>query len=722
MASIAFERMNQKLENFLRYPGIDQKGLMQRKNNFIATSAIICQVICLTVFVMIVAPKLVILITYGPALLALMFTNIFIDKFARRNMSKYMFINQFILILLTFVNILLLGGIPTSGGLIMVGIAASLMAISGEEIRAAYWLYGTYIITLVLAGILQPWLSVPPAMTTSLNITLYVANTLCLSLFSFIFMINLIKQNIRYEQRETSRLKELDEVKTRLFTNITHEFRTPLTIILGMANLIREKPDEWIREGTDKIRNNGNNLLNLVNQMLDLSKLESGAMPVHIVQEDIISTLRHYTAAFISMATAKHIDLKFVSGTDRFVMDMDHEKLLHIVSNLLSNALKYTPEGGKVELSAGFTGEGKKEFVIRVQDNGSGIEASHLPYIFDRFYRAEENGTQAGHGLGLTLTREFVKLLNGNITVESEPGKGSIFSVTFPVSNQAPFPKIGGQDGKTDFVFDQPPMIENETVLMESSSIQDDRPILLVIEDNPDLVQYLTALLSGEYRINIAWNGKDGLHKALDLIPDIILSDVMMPVMDGITLLDKVKNDMRTSHIPVVMLTAKADIDSKIEGLERGADDYLAKPFNEEELRIRIKKLIELRRKLQLRYASMSMPPSTEDKAIHIEDAFMQKVRQVMEANLDDDQFGIIQLCRSVGMSRAQLYRKFKSLTDKTVNDYLRTFRLHKAKELLLTTDRNVSEVAFDVGFKNLSHFSKVFTEEFGKNPRDMGR
>jgi len=535
-------------------------------------------------------------------------------------------------------------------------------------------------------------------------------------------MITLIKQNIRYEQRETGRLKELDEVKTRLFTNITHEFRTPLTIILGMANLIRDRPDEWIVEGTDKIRDNGQNLLSLVNQMLDLSKLESGSMPLHIMQEDVISTLRYFTATFISIASAKNIELKFLPGTDRYVMDMDHEKLFHIVSNLLSNALKYTPEGGKVELSAGFAGEGKKEFVIRVQDNGSGIETSHLPHIFNRFYRAEGNGTQVGHGLGLALTRELVKLLNGNITVKSEPGIGSVFSVIFPVSNLALFPEIGGQDGKTDFVFDQSPMIENETVLMESPSIQDDRPILLVVEDNSDLVQYLTALLSGEYRINIAGNGKDGLHKALDLIPDIILSDVMMPVMDGITLLDKVKNDIRTSHIPVVMLTAKADIASKLEGLERGADDYLSKPFNEEELRIRINKLIELRRKLRLRYASMSAPPSTDDKAIHIEDAFMQKVRQVMEANLDDDQFGIIQLCKSVGMSRAQLYRKFKSLTDKTVNDYLRTFRLHKAKELLLTTDRNVSEVAFDVGFKNLSHFSKVFTEEFGKNPRDISR
>lgn len=716
------QRMNQKLENFLLYPGIDQKSLVKRKNNFIATSVIICQVIGLTVFVLIEAPKNILLLTYGPCLLAILFTNLFIDKFARQNMNRYSFINQILLILLTFVNILLLGGIPTSGGLIMVGIAASMMAISMEEIRSAFWLYATYVITLVLAGILQPWLSVPPAMTPSLNVTLYVVNTLCLSLFSFIFMINLIKQNISYEQRETSRLKELDEVKTRLFTNITHEFRTPLTIILGMANLIRERPDEWIREGTEKIRNNGRNLLHLVNQMLDLSQLESGAVPVHIVQEDIISILRYLAGTYSSMASARNIELKFLPETDRFVMDMDHEKLFHIISNLLSNALKYIPEGGTVELSAGVAGQGMEEFVIRVQDNGPGIEASHLPFIFDRFYRVEENGTQVGHGLGLALTREMVKLMNGNIMVESEPGIGSVFSVIFPVSNHGPLLEEGDQEGKTGTTKGKYTVTENETVLTDSDSQQDDRPILLVVEDNADLVQYLTALLSGEYRIEIARDGKDGLQKAFDLIPDIILSDVMMPVMNGITLLDKVKNDMRTSHIPVVMLTAKADIASRIEGLERGADDYLAKPFNEEELRIRIKKLIELRRKLQLRYASMGMPPSTDDKTINIEDVFIQKVRQIMEANLDDDQFGIIQLCRSLGMSRAQLYRKFKSLTDTTVNDYLRKFRLHKARELLLTTDHNVTEVAYDVGFKNLSHFSKVFTEEFGKNPRDINQ
>jgi DNA-binding response OmpR family regulator len=293
--------------------------------------------------------------------------------------------------------------------------------------------------------------------------------------------------------------------------------------------------------------------------------------------------------------------------------------------------------------------------------------------------------------LGLALTKELVKLMEGVISVDSSPGEGTTFTVQLPVSNHAPLnEKTGFSDVREKIDASVPAFEKVREKQNERGPDESERPILLVVEDSPDLVEYLSAILKKEYHLEIAANGHEGLKKAFEFIPDIILSDVMMPEMDGIAMLEKLKTDQRTSHIPVVMLTAKVDVASRLIGLERGADDYLAKPFNEDELHVMLKKLVELRKILRQRYASMDSLPKTEDKAIKAEDVFMLKVRSIMESHLDNDQFGIHELCKEIGMSRAQLYRKFKSMTDKTVNEYLMKFRLFKAKELLLHTELNV--------------------------------
>ena len=342
--------------------------------------------------------------------------------------------------------------------------------------------------------------------------------------------------------------------------------------------------------------------------------------------------------------------------------------------------------------------------------------------LFDRFFRVgesvEESGT--GTGLGLAVSQELVRLMKGKILVNSIPGEVTTFTVIMPVTNEAMIsegPEFGGPgeisplvpDGRTDINTDR-------------STEESDEPLLLIVEDNTDLVQYLTAILQKEYRVESASNGREGLEKVLDRMPDIVLSDVMMPEMDGITMLQKIKEDQRSSHIPVVMLTAKADIASRLEGLERGADAYLAKPFNAEELLVQLRNLIRTRRLLFERYSAMDSLPQTDDRALQMEDDFILRVREIMELHLDDENFGIIRLCEEIGMSRAQLYRKFKVLTDKTVNDYLRDYRLHRAKCLLESTRINVSEAAYRVGFKNLSHFSRVFTETYGINPSGVGK
>ncbi len=574
-------------------------------------------------------------------------------------------------------------------------------------------------VTVILAGVLHPYLTVPPEMTPAVNISLFVINLLWISGFAMVFILNFIAQRVKLEQFEANRLKDLDEAKTKLYTNMTHEFRTPLTIILGMANLIREKPERWVDEGVRKIENNSNILLHLINQMLDLSKLEKGVMHPIMIQGDIVSYIRYLVELFTSVAECKRISVRYIPDRNQFLMDYDEDKIMEIISNLVSNAIKYTQTGGKVEIRTELTDDADREFKISVMDNGPGIPADKLPFIFDRFYRvANPSGPDiGGSGLGLALTQELVKLLDGSIVAESIAGKGTVFIVILPVTNKAPV----GDDLKPEIKSISTFFAGHEQVIPDPGLPeikQKNKPLLLIVEDSPDVTLYLYHILGSDYNVLTALNGEAGLNKAIEFVPDIILSDIMMPRMDGIELLDRVKNDVRTSHIPVVILTAKADVISRIEGLKKGADAYIAKPFNKEELQLQLRKLVELRKKLQERYA-INHFFDRADGEYELEDSFMQKINSIIEERLNDEKFNIRMLCSDLAMSRTQVYRKFKSLTNKTISEYLRSLRLHKAREILMSSKFNVTEAAYMTGFKNLSHFSKVFTNEFGMKPSD---
>ncbi len=536
-----------------------------------------------------------------------------------------------------------------------------------------------------------------------------------------------MKAQLDMEHREAERLKELDSVKTRLYTNITHEFRTPLTVILGMVKQIKDNPKNWYSEGLQMIERNGKNLLRLVNQMLDLSKLEAGAMPVHLEQSDIVAFLKYILESFHSLAEEKNISLEFRSEYGEIVLHYDPDKLQEIVSNLLSNAIKFTTEGGRVSLKAGFRSpEGFGNLLLTVTDTGVGIPPEKLPYIFDRFYQADDEATRhaEGTGIGLALTKELVKLLGGKISVTSEPGKGTAFELTLPVAG--PVHVSRSKSEMTDELgLKEATLTSNENAPNENAIVHPQlfrsNPILLIVEDNPDVVRYLQSFLSETYQIEVAQNGRLGIEKAIETIPDIIISDVMMPETDGFELCQTLKKDERTSHIPIILLTAKADATSRLEGLERGADAYLAKPFDKEEMLVRLRKMVELRRHLQERYRNVaSLPAASETRETQLEDAFMKKTRDILESHLGDEDFGIPDLCKILGMSRAQLYRKFQALTDQPIMHYFRSLRLHKGKELLLTTNLRVSEVAFEVGFKDAAHFTRAFSEEFGASPMEM--
>ncbi len=558
-----------------------------------------------------------------------------------------------------------------------------------------------------------------------------------------IFTIGLgyrMKKLIR-EQREAERLKDLDDFKSRFYTNITHEFRTPLTVIMGntelgkleigkLENLSKEKgaaqPQKvnypFITSTLDTISRNASQLLRLINRLLDLSKLQSGKMPLHLVQGDIAGYLRYLVESFHSHAAGKDIQLRFLSELDQFNMDFDAEKVQDILSNLLSNAIKFSPLGSEIiilvkRLPQDETTE--EQLQISFKDHGPGISPEALPHIFDRFNTAKDSGNPAGgSGIGLALTKELVELMKGQITVKSELEQGAEFTIILPVSRQAP---------KGEKIIPKPLPTEKHlvgptSVPLPAPTSGEEKPVCLVIDDNADIVRYLQNLLTNDYEVLTAFNGQVGIDKALDQLPDVIISDVMMPEKDGLEVCDALKNDERTSHIPIILLTAKATVQDRIEGLRRGADAYLQKPFNREELFVSLKKSVELRNQL-ISYFS-KLPPGfrqaeTHEPQLVIEDAFLQKARKAVEEKLSDDQFDIHQLCRALTLSRAQLHRKLTALTGKSASHFIRSIRLSQAKELLTKTDSTIAEIAYEVGFRDPNYFSRTFTEEFGISPSE---
>ncbi len=534
-----------------------------------------------------------------------------------------------------------------------------------------------------------------------------------------------LRAQLSYETREAERMKFLDALKTRLYTNITHEFRTPLTIILGMARQALQNPMENFRNSQEMILRNGEQLLKLVNEMLDLSKLESGKMTLQPVQGDIINFLKYLLESFHSMAESHKLQLHFLSDLDALTMDYDPEKLRQVISNLLSNAIKFTPAGGHIYVHVSRQNLADKEnLFIKVTDTGIGIPEAELPNVFDRFYQVDDSNTrqQEGTGIGLTLTRELVKLMAGEITVKSPPPgaqHGSEFSVELSIQRIAALNTVQEVQDALSSEFPETTVRAPDTRNNEADLAS---PIILIVEDNADVVAYLSTCLS-MYRLLISRNGQEGLDRAMEIVPDIVISDVMMPVMDGFELCRRLKTDERTDHIPIILLTARADFESKIEGLELGADAYLAKPFAAEELLVRLKKLLELRRQLQRHYLQAAgltqgaMVIQNLPDLRKADDAFVKKVREVVESHLDDYDFNITQMCRELLLSQSQLHRKLEALTGYSPNQFIRYVRLNKARELLRNTDLSVMAVALECGFSDPAYFARVFKQELGVTP-----
>ena len=714
------KNINLRLDQLLSYPGIDEKKLSVFKTCWMAQIIGLLYMILITILKLIVQPNASISLFYCGYLIIVLIVGLSLSLTLKRHIIEIFSIVGVLNILVTFIFILKNGGLQPSYSYLFIIFFFVLMTIPVQKRNVLIASFSLFTVLTVMAALIGSSMKAPPEKLLSpfWNEIISVINVLSTMTLGFILVVNFMRKQQQLEQREAARQKELNEAKTRLFTNITHEFRTPLTVIRGMAGLIHQKPEQWIGEGTERIRDNSNMMLRLVNQLLDISKIEAKAMPVNMIQGEIARYIGFIIELYHSAATGKGIELVYRFSHKSMVMDFDPFVISQILTNLLGNAIKYTDANGRIEVESAIL-ETEMMFILTVTDSGKGIPADKLKFIFDRFYQADEHATSGGGtGLGLALAKELAALVNGSISAESEPGKGSAFTVRLPVTRTAEF--------KEDF----PGSCFREEVIYSSTSgtrslkpeggSKAGLPLLLIVEDSRDVMMYLSAILCSDYHVELAANGREGLEKAIEKIPDIILSDVMMPEMDGIEMLGRLKNDFRTSHIPVVMLTAKADIASRLEGLERGADAYITKPFNESELHIQLRNLIGLRKKLHERYASLNPITESHDPALQAEDAFMGKVRGILDKNLDNDEFNINDLCRELAVSHTQLYRKFKSVSSLTVAGYLKLLRLHKAKELLSEPGMNVTQIAFETGFRNLSHFSREFASLFGESPRQM--
>ncbi|MEJ5265171.1 MAG: two-component regulator propeller domain-containing protein [Bacteroidales bacterium] len=549
------------------------------------------------------------------------------------------------------------------------------------------------------------------------------------------------RHEIQLQRMERKKSEEYNEMKLQFFTNISHEFRTPLTLIMGpLENILsRSDLDKTVREQLMLMRSGSKRLLHLINQLLEFRKVESGNYELKITHSDVIPPLKEIVELFKSTAQSHRISYSASFPLKSAMIYFDENVIETIAFNLLSNAFKFTQPGGNIRFEIEFYNERFEKtilekdihyLVIKVEDTGKGIPADKLDDIFKRFYQlpAADKHAIKGTGIGLTLCQELAVMHGGEIKVESAVGKGSVFTTTLAVhasyflqknipilSDNEHVTKNGTESSeKFAFTFNEP------GTLQFSRPEKEDSPGVLIIEDDVEIIKYIGKLIEQQYHIYYAFDGNTGLQLALEKEPDIIISDVMMPQMNGFELCEKIKTDPRLSHIPIILLTALSNIDDKIKGYHLGADEYLTKPFDHRHLLVRIEKLIEQRKQLQRHFQQQFSMDNEMPTLSSLDKQLIQKVIQLVEDRMSDPNLSVDDLSRELGISSTHLYRKIKALMGLSTNDFIRKIRLKRAAQLLLQGNGNISQVMFEVGFTNSSYFARRFQEEFGMTPSEF--
>ena len=523
------------------------------------------------------------------------------------------------------------------------------------------------------------------------------------------------KFHLQQIENEVAKNEEINNMKFRFFTNVSHELRTPLTLIISpLEGMLKETTDELQSTRLQLMYRNAQRLLHLVNQLLDFRKGEMSTHQLSLSEGDIISYVHSVCNSFLLMADKKHIQFSFFSGIDTFSMAFDADKVGKIVMNLLSNAFKFTPEGGRVTVMIEHVAGTPDILEIKIADTGIGISDVDKEHIFERFYQAGHKGVEetTGNGIGLSLVRDFVTLHEGEVKVFDNIGMGSVFVIQFPVKHVETQVQLPEETG-------MPAGDEEDKEMKEEAREETERknfPLLLIVDDNEDFRIFMRYSLELQYRVKLAVNGKEAWEMMQEELPDLVISDVMMPQMDGNELCRLIKQDKRTAHIPVILLTARQNTEAKLEGLQTGADDYVTKPFNMTILVLRIRKLIELSRYHRVTQGMIDPAPS-EIVITSLDEKLIEKAIKYVEDNMSRTELSVEELSRELGMSRVHLYKKLLQITGKTPIEFIRVIRLKWAAQLLRESQLHVSEVAFEVGFNNPKYFSRYFKDEFGVLP-----
>ncbi len=554
----------------------------------------------------------------------------------------------------------------------------------------------------------------PPFYGTWWAYSCYAAIVLCILWLARKMILNREREKFHMQQveQEAAKNEEINQMKFRFFTSISHELRTPLTLIIApLEELLTKVKDESQKTVLTLMYRNAQRLLMLVNQLLDFRKGEMSGHQLSLSEGDIVAYVHEVCNSFLLMAGKKHIQFSFFSGIDSFTTAFDADKVGKIVMNLLSNAFKYTPEGGRVNVMLEHV-EGEEEMIeLKVSDTGIGISDEDKKHIFERFYQAGHKGMEesTGSGIGLNLVRDFVRLHGGTVEVFDNIGTGTVFVVHIPVKHveavaERPAPKMMLPDEKD---------VQGKVI---EQTDRNDFPQLLVVDDNEDFRLFMQHSLELQYRVKTASNGKEAWEMIQEEQPDLVISDVMMPEMDGNELCRLIKTGKQTAHIPVILLTARQGVESRVEGLETGADDYVTKPFNMIVLVLRIRKLIELNRYRQA--TRKTIDPAPSDIVItSLDEKLIEKAIKYVEENISRSELSVEELSRELGMSRVHLYKKLLQITGKTPIEFIRVIRLKRAAQLLRESQLHVSEVAYEVGFNNPKYFSRYFKDEFGVLP-----
>ncbi len=558
-----------------------------------------------------------------------------------------------------------------------------------------------------------------------------IAGVLFYLLYAYDRKRTALRHNLQMREFEARKMHEVNQMKSRFFANISHEFRTPLTLILGPLEqpAVLLNNDEHAHSTLAMMRRNGLRLLQLINQLLDLSRMDAGQMSVQVCPLDIVKLTRPLVGSFLSLAERKKIRLAFDPGEEEIIGYTDRDKFEKILTNLLSNAFKFTDEGGEIKVIARIKHDpGPRTAEILVIDTGIGVEPQNLGKIFDRFYQVDSQLTreQGGTGIGLALTKELVEVLKGDITVQSTPGRGTTFTVRLPLGKE----QWSAAETVTDETIRTLPAEHRESVgageegaavVQPEAEAQAGAPVVLIVEDNADVREYIRGFLEGTYGIVDAQNGQEALKIARETTVDLVISDIMMPVMDGIALCKALKNDETTCHIPVILLTARASSEGKLEGLDTGADDYIIKPFDARELTARAKNLIELRRSLRETYRRQVTLGPSRMEVTTMDGRFLQELSENIGQHIADADYDTKTLAHDMCMSRMQLNRKIHALTGHPTHELVQEYRLERAAELLRKHTGTISDIAYDVGFNSLSHFSRAFHAKFGVAPSKYG-